>query len=125
MVVVAGVAAGAWLWQAQLTAHAVTKSMLAAAMDSRFEGHKRLETPHLDADALRLLQAYAWPGNVRELANVCERLAILHRGRTIGPAEVTAVLPDHAVAADDPELPLHQRLDGYERRLIEDALGAA
>jgi transcriptional regulator with GAF, ATPase, and Fis domain len=38
---------------------------------------------------------------------------------------VAAVLPDHGDPADDAEQPLHERLDGYERRLIEDALRAA
>ena len=38
---------------------------------------------------------------------------------------MAAVLPDHADPADGGDLPLHERLDGYERRLIEDALRAA
>ena len=36
---------------------------------------------------------YAWPGNVRELANIVERLAILHAGRTVTETDVAAVLP--------------------------------
>jgi two-component system, NtrC family, nitrogen regulation response regulator NtrX len=78
-------------------------------------------------DALDLMRAYAWPGNVRELANVCERLAILHPGRTVGRAELAGVLTGETAerpssAHDD--LPLSDRLDAFERELIERALDA-
>jgi DNA-binding NtrC family response regulator len=64
---------------------------------------------------------------VRELANVCERLAILHPGRGVGRAELAALLaPESASRPADvrDELPLHDRLDAFERELIEDALDA-
>jgi two-component system nitrogen regulation response regulator NtrX len=98
---------------------------LVAHFLARLRARDGLETPHLDADALAHLQSYGWPGNVRELANVCERLAILHRGRTIGPAEVAAVLPGHGGSDDDAGQPLPDRLDAFERRLITAALAAA
>jgi len=37
----------------------------------------------MDAEAMKLMQAYEWPGNIRELQNVCERLQILSEGHTI------------------------------------------
>jgi len=46
--------------------------------------------------ALNALKAYEWPGNVRELRNLCERLAILLPGATIGlenlPVEMRSAL---------------------------------
>lgn len=42
-----------------------------------------------DADALRVLTAYAWPGNVRELAAVIDRAALLGNGRGL---EITKAL---------------------------------
>jgi two-component system, NtrC family, nitrogen regulation response regulator NtrX len=79
-------------------------------------------------DAFEVMRQYPWPGNVRELANVCERLAILYPGRGVGRAELAAVLtadaramPPHA----QEQLPLHERLDAFERDLIERALDAA
>ncbi len=52
--------------------------------------------------ALNALRAYRWPGNVRELRNLCERLAILLPGRTVGwenlPAEVRLPARDTAAA---------------------------
>lgn len=35
-------------------------------------------------DAFARLKAYRWPGNIRELRNLCERVAILFAGRTVG-----------------------------------------
>jgi two-component system, NtrC family, nitrogen regulation response regulator NtrX len=81
----------------------------------------------IEPDALDAMQRYAWPGNVRELANVCERLAILHPGRAVGRHELAAVLTaDSATqrASANEDLPLHERLDAFERELIERALDA-
>ena len=44
-------------------------------------------------EAITALTRYPWPGNVRELANIVERLAILHAGRTVDVNDVAAVLP--------------------------------
>jgi two-component system nitrogen regulation response regulator NtrX len=38
----------------------------------------------LEADALEFLGSYPWPGNVRELKNLAERIAVMHRGSSIG-----------------------------------------
>jgi two-component system nitrogen regulation response regulator NtrX len=91
----------------------------------RLRARDGLATPQLDASALLRLQAYPWPGNVRELANVCERLAILFPGRTVGEREVAGVLPGLAADGLNGNLPLHERLDAYERQLITDSLAAA
>jgi two-component system, NtrC family, nitrogen regulation response regulator NtrX len=82
----------------------------------------------LDEDALDLMRGYAWPGNVRELANLCERIAILHPGRRAGRRDLAALLTADAgekVFAPAAELPLHERIDAFERDLIERALDAA
>jgi len=95
---------------------------------SRLHARDGLEPPRITADAMQRLQTDDWPGNVRELANVCERLAILHAGRNVGPAQLdglvgrarSAPLP---VATD--ELPLNERIDAFERILITQSLGEA
>jgi two-component system, NtrC family, nitrogen regulation response regulator NtrX len=82
----------------------------------------------IDPDALAVMQQYPWPGNVRELANVCERLAILYPGRGVGRRELAAVLAADAHATPpsaQAQLSLHERLDAFERELIERALDAA
>jgi two-component system, NtrC family, nitrogen regulation response regulator NtrX len=91
----------------------------------RLRARDGLATPRLDDGALERLQTYAWPGNVRELANVCERLAILFPGRTVGARDVDGVLPAAASGEADADRPLHERLDAYERRLIAESLEAA
>lgn len=108
---------------------------LVAHFFSRLQARHGLVPPVLAEEALERMARYSWPGNVRELANICERLTILHSGRRIGEREVAAVLPDAPLHERAPSLvveepprspgPLAERLEAYERRLIEDALDAA
>jgi len=93
----------------------------------RLQSRAGLVPPIFEKSALDRLSEYDWPGNVRELANICERLAILYPGRTLGAAEVAAVLPvSTRAAAVVPEGgSLTERLDALERRLIEEAIAAA
>ena len=68
------------------------------------------------------LRSYDWPGTVRELHNVLERAAILTRDGIIRPED----LPELNSSEDTAEVPsggtLKQRVDSYERSLIEEAL---
>ncbi|MBA2291808.1 MAG: sigma-54-dependent Fis family transcriptional regulator [Gemmatimonadales bacterium] len=85
-------------------------------------------------EALRQLGAHSWPGNIRELANLVERLSIVGGDEVTGEL-VPRVLRITAPAAPEPGTgesftgddtrPLTDRLDDYERRLIEGALNAA
>jgi two-component system nitrogen regulation response regulator NtrX len=87
-----------------------------------------LAPPAMTAEALARMSSYAWPGNVRELANVCERLAILHPGREVGRRELTGVLSADTAAepvAAREQAPLHERIDAFERGLIEQALDSS
>jgi two-component system, NtrC family, nitrogen regulation response regulator NtrX len=88
--------------------------------------------PLFAPDAMAKLRAHHWPGNVRELANIVERLAILHPGRTLGARDIETVLPavrgvDRVTpsAAETAPLPLSDALDVYERQLIAAALDEA
>ena len=93
----------------------------------RLQQRHGLAPARISEDALAEMQRYAWPGNVRELANVCERLAILHPGRSVGLRELGAVLQADALgrpAYTQDERPLHERLDAFERDLIERSLDA-
>jgi two-component system nitrogen regulation response regulator NtrX len=90
-----------------------------------------LPSPHLTAGAVDSLTRYSWPGNVRELFNILERLAILGSGAEVGAEQVEAVLPVSASPAgavpgyrDDDARPLKDRLETYERELIQGALAA-
>jgi two-component system nitrogen regulation response regulator NtrX len=91
--------------------------------------------PQWSEDAVVALTRYAWPGNVRELANIVERLAILHPGRTVTAADVSTVLPVERMGKNTPAAPLpdpasldhslSDTLDDYERVLISRALSMA
>jgi two-component system, NtrC family, nitrogen regulation response regulator NtrX len=93
--------------------------------------HRRtgMRPPALTPAALEALEAHPWPGNVRELANLLERLAILHAGASLGAAEVRALLAGSGGNGRSrppvAEGALNELLDGYERSLIEAALGRA
>jgi two-component system nitrogen regulation response regulator NtrX len=105
------------------------------ALVAHFASLFRVRTGRTTADwspeAITLLQRHSWPGNVRELANIVERLAILHSGQRVTPREVSQVLSvdSQAPAARlelpdpvQPEAPLTELLDEYERLLITRAL---
>lgn len=89
----------------------------------------RLGRPPLapSAEVEELFLDYPWPGNVRELRNLVERLYILKESgdRAIRLAD----LPEEMLDALPPGSPfpptagnLKNRLDGYERSLLEEAL---
>ncbi|HEX7020606.1 MAG TPA: sigma-54 dependent transcriptional regulator [Gemmatimonadaceae bacterium] len=91
-------------------------------------------SPAWSEDAIVALGRYRWPGNVRELANVVERLAILHAGRTVTGEEVQAVAPvernHNPATAPLPDASVLDRslsdtLDDYEKMLITRALSMA
>jgi sigma-54 dependent transcriptional regulator, flagellar regulatory protein len=44
------------------------------------------------AEAIGQMMAHHWPGNVRELKNFVERGCILHAGKTVGAAEIDALI---------------------------------
>jgi DNA-binding NtrC family response regulator len=112
---------------------------LAEHFTSEFAGRlgKRLTLP---AATREILCAYDFPGNVRELKNVIERAAILAPGASLDPE----LLPDrmreaprvrgplklglHDASASGLTLefrPGQDTLDGFERRLLEEALRMA
>jgi two-component system nitrogen regulation response regulator NtrX len=105
------------------------------ALVKHFSALHRMRTgqplPTWTDDAIAAFTRYSWPGNVRELANIVERLAILHPGRTVTDADVSAVLPvEHKPRPRTTPLPdpasldhsLSETLDEYERVLISRAL---
>ncbi len=74
----------------------------------------------LSERALARLHDHGWPGNVRELKNVIERLIVTSPDAQIGTEQLDAVLPADAADAARPNA-FRQRLDEFERRLIEEA----
>lgn len=70
--------------------------------------------------AIALLLAYDWPGNVRELRNVVERLIVTSQSDVIGPEFLDGVLPEEVL--DQVTSTFRQRIERFERRLVEDAM---
>ena len=74
----------------------------------------------LSRSARERLLAHRWPGNVRELENVLEVAAALAEGGTIEREHLQ--LPDSRPA---PAGTYHQQVEGFRRRLVDEALRAA
>ncbi len=99
----------------------------------RLRRRQGMRPPSFSPGALERMASYGWPGNVRELLNVVERLAILADGPEVGPDAVDAVLPSQVPGPgsgapawrDDDDRGLTERLEDYERHLVESALEAA
>jgi two-component system nitrogen regulation response regulator NtrX len=86
----------------------------------RWQNRTGRRAPNLEASAVAMLRTYHWPGNVRELANFCERIAILHEGKTISARTISQMLPGDQLIANGGSL--SEMLDDAEKRLILRAL---
>lgn len=78
-------------------------------------------------EAEHCLLTYAWPGNVRELMNFCQRMALLHPGKSLQPEDLPAEMLPEAAASDHVfTLPTTGiKLAQVELDLIEQALEMA
>jgi two-component system, NtrC family, nitrogen regulation response regulator NtrX len=81
--------------------------------------------PRITRPAHDRLAAHRWPGNVRELNNLVERLSILHAGQEVGEEELRPMLAPPAGEDAGDSAGLSERLERFERRLIEEALTEA
>jgi two-component system NtrC family response regulator len=101
---------------------------------------KQLQRPsETKGELVEILSGYDWPGNVRELKNVIERAVILAQGSSLSPAllpERMREAPRHrpvklGIAGASPTglmlefRPGTDTLDGFERRLLVEALRMA
>jgi two-component system nitrogen regulation response regulator NtrX len=98
----------------------------------RLRKRQGIRAPRFSPEAMGALQRYTWPGNVRELLNLVERLAILTNGPEVQLVDVQAVLPrttdtpaETPAYSDADTRGLRDRLDDYERELIQGAMHAA
>ncbi|MEL6198319.1 MAG: sigma 54-interacting transcriptional regulator, partial [Pseudomonadota bacterium] len=77
----------------------------------------------LSAADLAALRAHRWPGNVRELANLAERAVVRARR---GSVEIAGLLDGPSGPPISPpagaQSGLRERLEAYERALLEEAL---
>ena len=86
--------------------------LLAELFLARSASRHSLGTPHLSAEALRLLLAHDWPGNVRELANVIEGASLLAANGVLRPQHVQAVLaPSLRAQREEPNQPSAESAD--------------
>jgi DNA-binding NtrC family response regulator len=84
----------------------------------------RTEAPSFEADATELLSKHKWPGNVRELRNAIEHAVVLSDGGPIAPAHLPTSIRGGTPAPKSVDATIRERLAAFERRSIEEALGA-
>jgi len=103
--------------------------LLVAHALQRLRKRQGLRVPHITPRGMEALTRYSWPGNVRELMNILERLTILNSGSPVEGEEVTRLLPatrptpnTTPAYLEGDARPLRERLDDYERALIEGAM---
>ena len=105
--------------------------MLATYFLARFRQEVAgITVKEISAEALDRLAQYDYPGNVRELKNVVERAVYMAQGEVLTGADVDARCRPRRAApraaalafADDPRLPLDERVDAFEAWLCRDAL---
>ncbi|MGD2062003.1 MAG: sigma-54 dependent transcriptional regulator [Nitrospirota bacterium] len=80
----------------------------------------------VDDAARGAMRTYAWPGNVRELKNLCRRLALLTRGKTIGaddlPEAIRCGVGGGAPSISRATAPAAATLPEMERAMVLQAL---
>ena len=84
----------------------------------------------LTEKALALLTDYHWPGNVRELENVLSRAVIFMKNhdklidekRIVGISTGDAFSEKTSVSLNDPNVSLAQRVEEFEKKVIEETL---
>lgn len=99
----------------------------------RFSLTNGLHASGFSDDAVLLLQQHSYPGNVRELQHLVEHAAVLAVGRVITADLLRQSLPPAPSAADCDDhslsrllqLPFHESVAAWERRLISTALQSA
>lgn len=97
---------------------------LAERILGRLAGQLGTPVPALTDTALAALRRHPFPGNVRELENVLERALALSAGGRIDSGDLQLSVLARGGAAIPASIPLEQRLDDVERRMVLEALEA-
>ncbi len=83
----------------------------------------------LAPETLKLMMQYDWPGNVRELKNAIEHAVIIAKGAVILPAHLPSNLTASGAGKEtadfSAEFSLREKLNQFEKQIIQDALKRA
>ncbi|MMZ63504.1 Limonene hydroxylase [compost metagenome] len=87
-----------------------------------FYKHEYRVDKTISADTMDILMTYHWPGNVRELKNLVESMLVSVPASVIQPVHLPRHLSDtlHGLAPET--IKLKQKVQQYEKKLIQEAL---
>lgn len=97
----------------------------------RYADRNRTSTPGLTEEAVLSLQQHSFPGNVRELEHLMERASVQAGGRAITGDAIRSQLGNTSTRSSNQsleallDLPFHESIANWERRLVDHALRAA
>lgn len=99
---------------------------LVKGMVERFNAKFGKELEEVDAEVLRILEAYPWPGNIRQLENVLQHAVLLSHGPRLLPAFLPSPVREYLPSSDRPQAAVpdslrHSREDS-ERTVIQQVL---
>jgi len=91
----------------------------------RFSAESRSKVTGISREALDYLLKYPYEGNVRELENLIHRAVVLARGAMITTADLPVHVPGLKAESADDDGTFVERVERFERRLIDDAMTRA
>ena len=99
--------------------------LLAGHFLAKFASRHRISEKRLSAPVLERLKAHPWRGNVRELEHVVEMLVLFSEGEEIGEEDLPRALRQLRGAAVKLPESFAAAVEGFERRLLSDAIAQA
>ena len=92
----------------------------------KYQSESKGKAKYAPPETMDPLMKYDWPGNVRELENVIERAIVIGKTEAILvddlPSRVQNVTPESGLGISPEKIPLEQRVENFEKKLMLDAL---
>jgi len=92
----------------------------------KYQSEAKEKVKYVPPETMDLLMRYDWPGNVRELENVIERAIVIGKTEAVLvedlPLGIQELASTSGLAIPPEKIPLEQRVENFEKKLIIDAL---
>lgn len=92
---------------------------LTAFFLEKFAEQHQWDAPPVSDKAMNMLEQWHWPGNIRELMNVLLNASIQARGKTLGPAQLTAIKGDAKTGQTSSSQPFPAMMDVEKQHMLD------